>query len=118
MQYVTILDEIPMATLSTMFICLLFLCICGIPTILMLEYIKRKYEEKVTKKCLLPFVWIFISGITLAAIVESPVFDEKTGTMDYIIQIDEKASYQEVTKEWDIIESLPDGTYLAHKKGE
>lgn len=40
MQYVTILDEIPMATLSTMFICLLFLCICGIPTILMLEYIK------------------------------------------------------------------------------
>ena len=118
MQYVTILDEIPMATLSTMFICLLFLCICCIPTILMLEYIKRKYGEKVTKKCLLPFVWIFISGITLAAIVESPVFDEKTGTMDYIIQIDEKAPYQEITKEWDIIESLPDGTYLAHKKGE
>lgn len=38
--------------------------------------------------------------------------------MDYIIQIDEKAPYQEVTKDWDIVESLPDGTYLARKKGE
>lgn len=118
MQYVTIIDKIPVANCSTMFICLLFLCICGIPTIIMLEVIKRKYGEKVTKKCLLPFIWLFLSGITLAAIVESPVFNGKTGSMDYIIQIDEKASYQEVTNEWDIVEALPDGTYLAHKKGE
>lgn len=57
------------------------------------------------------------TGLLLAVFVESPAFENKTSSTEYIIQIDPNTSYQEVTQEWNILEQLPNGTYLAEKKG-
>lgn len=117
MNTIKIIDTIPIADDTSLIVCLLFLLICELPTLLMLEYIKHKYGETLTKKCAIPFVWMIGTGLLLTVFVESPAFENKTSSTEYIIQIDPNTSYQEVTQEWNILEQLPNGTYLAEKKG-
>ena len=117
MNTIKIIDTIPIADDTSLIVCLLFLLICGLPTLLMLEYINHKYGETLTKKCAIPCVWMIGTGLLLTVFVESPAFENKTSSTEYIIQIDPNTSYQEVTQEWNILEQLPNGTYLAEKKG-